>query len=127
MNIPSDDEEAWAEIRAHDMGIGYDEKIVRSQNSRRFRISRRYYNDELRNVNNIVVYRNVILSPYPCRFILMRSIRDCEFHITTLAMARSLKGASTFMACVMLGVCEDGCLIRGFHRANWSRCICNVL
>ena len=123
MNIPSDDEEAWAEIRAHDLSIGYDENFVRSQNSKRSRRSRRYYNDALRNAYNSVIYRNVILCPYPCRFVVMRSIRNCEFPITTLATARILKGVSSVMACVMMGVCEDGCLIRGCHRASWSRCI----
>ena len=125
-DIPSDDEEAWEQAHAYDRQTGYDEDAVRWQNTVRIRKSRRYCNDVLRNENNSVVYRNVIMCPYPCRFTVMRRIRACKHHITTIATARLLNGVGYLMACAMLGICEEGCIIRGIHRACWCRCIKSV-
>ena len=122
---PSDDEEAWEAIREHDMWIGYDEELVRSYNQIRARNNRRFYYDQVLNEYNVLAYRRVIMCPYPCKYVVMKSIRNCEFEIRTISRARRLKGVGELMACVILGRCEDNCKIQGYHNAAWSRCICN--
>lgn len=108
---------------AYDRNIGYDEEFVRTQNSKRIRRSNCYYNDALTNEWNRTAYHRVIMCPYPSRFVVTRSVRECSFPIRTIVQARQLAGVGKLMACVLLGICEDGCKICGCHAAYWSRCI----